>query len=341
MATIWSVILNRIDGALQVWKEWRANVVDSSSGAADAGSIPMLGPDGKLDPSMVPNTGTSVLLETNSVANPVQDTLNLVQGTNVMLTADNSGVVTIAATGNLATSFDNIDTGTNTTASMTVGTGASIQATGNGTINATEINGIPITGTLTHAGQIPISQPGNTEAVWADPYVQGIQAEGTSASTVNPVLVGGKDGGGNLKDLVLDENGNLVVNVANFPKIAQPTTFNTGQFTQSGNTPIWTPTTGKSFRLLKYMIEGTLNIAQANQGVVTISFQDGTSPIPLAHDVFVSSNALRYNVTYSTGWIDLGGTGFLSNTANNVLNVNLNATLTAGNFRITVCGTEE
>jgi hypothetical protein len=56
MATKWSVILNRIDNALQKapWKEWRAAVVDSSSGPADAGSIPMLGPNGMLDPSMVP-----------------------------------------------------------------------------------------------------------------------------------------------------------------------------------------------------------------------------------------------------------------------------------------------
>src|SRR5665213_239680 len=40
----------------------------------------------------------------------------------------------------------------------------------------------------THAGEILISQPGNTTAVWADPLVQGIQAVNTAISTINPVL---------------------------------------------------------------------------------------------------------------------------------------------------------
>jgi hypothetical protein len=56
MSTIWSVILNRIDGLSQVWKEWRAMVVSVSSGVADAGAIPMLGPTGQLDPSMIPGS---------------------------------------------------------------------------------------------------------------------------------------------------------------------------------------------------------------------------------------------------------------------------------------------
>src|SRR5208282_6457797 len=54
MATIWSIIANRIDGLSTVWKEWRTYIVSVSSGPADAGSIPMLGPAGQLDPSMIP-----------------------------------------------------------------------------------------------------------------------------------------------------------------------------------------------------------------------------------------------------------------------------------------------
>ena len=119
-----------------------------------------------------------------------------------------------------------------------------------------------------------------------------------------------------------------------------PCVFNTGQFKEAGNTPIWTPTTGKKFRLLRYMIESTLNTSQASQGVLTISFQDGTSPMPLAHDVYVQSTALKYNTVYQTGWVNLDS-GFLSSAANNMLNVNLSASLTAGSFRITTCGVEE
>ena len=61
--------------------------------------------------------------------------------------------------------FNAITSGTNVTAMMVVGSGAVLEPTGTGVIDATEINGIPITGTLTHAGMIPISQPGNTAAV--------------------------------------------------------------------------------------------------------------------------------------------------------------------------------
>ena len=340
MATTWSVLLNRIDNALgnPPWKEWRAMVVSASEGAASAGSIPMLGADGKLDPSMVSSSGTTIDLQTDGVPNPVQDVLNLIEGTNVTLTADSAGGVTIAASGDLSTGFESISSGTNTTANMVVGNGATLEATGNGVVNATEINGIPIIGALTHAGQIPISQPGNTEAVWADPFVQGIQAVGTSVSTVNPVLIGVEDENGNLQNLTLDSNGNFAVDVVNF---AQPTTFNTVQATHIGNTPIWSPASGKKFRLLKYQIESTMNVSQVNQGVLTISFQDGTNPISLAHDVYVPSTARVVNISYSSGWIDLGGTGFLSVAANNVLSVNLSEALTAGNFRINVAGTEE
>src|SRR6266568_571944 len=65
---------------------------------------------------------------------------------------------------------------------------------------------------IPNLGQIPIGQ-GDGTSVFADPLVQGIQAEGTTAATVNPVLVGGKDGSGNLKDLILDSSGRPTVNV--------------------------------------------------------------------------------------------------------------------------------
>lgn len=65
MATIWSIIVNRIDGAGVVWKEWRSKLISVSSGPPDAGSIPMLGPDGKIDPSMVTGgSGTATLKQT-------------------------------------------------------------------------------------------------------------------------------------------------------------------------------------------------------------------------------------------------------------------------------------
>lgn len=83
MATIWSVILNRIDSIGQtVWKEWRGKVVTSSSGSSDAGAIPMLGEDGKLDSSMVSGgTGGGHTIQVNGAPLPQETILNFVGST--------------------------------------------------------------------------------------------------------------------------------------------------------------------------------------------------------------------------------------------------------------------
>src|SRR5271157_196347 len=73
MSTVWSVILNRKDKLLQqFWTEWRALVVSVSSGAADAGAIPMLDASGQIDPSMIPGGGGGSTVSVNGtlVANP-------------------------------------------------------------------------------------------------------------------------------------------------------------------------------------------------------------------------------------------------------------------------------
>jgi hypothetical protein len=46
------------------WTEWRNAVVDSSTGAPDAGAVVMLGPDGKIDPSMLPASGSDIVITT-------------------------------------------------------------------------------------------------------------------------------------------------------------------------------------------------------------------------------------------------------------------------------------
>jgi hypothetical protein len=79
--------------------------------------------------------------------------------------------------------------------------------------DAKSINGVPITGTP-DLGKIPIGQ-GDGTAVFADPFCQGVQAEGTTASTLNPILISGKGADGNQHDISVDNAGKL--NIANFP----------------------------------------------------------------------------------------------------------------------------
>lgn len=83
---------------------------------------------------------------------------------------------------------------------------------------------IPIVGTPAHVGMVPISQPGDAFAVWADPLVQGIQPDGTAASTVSPVLVSGKGTDGNQHAVSTDNSGNL--NVAGVSSLSSQQQYN-------------------------------------------------------------------------------------------------------------------
>jgi len=121
-------------------------------------------------PTYVPPCSTAITLETNGVLNTIQTLLNLKQGTNVILVADAFGGVTISASGIVGTGFENISTGDNTTAVMTVDTGASLSYVGSGVVNANEIGGINVAGNApAHAGEVLVSQIGDTSAEWEDP----------------------------------------------------------------------------------------------------------------------------------------------------------------------------
>lgn len=115
----------------------------------------------------------------------------------------------------------------------------------------------------------------------------------------------------------------------------------TAQATALGNTAVWTPAAGKKFRLMRFNISIPAQCKQSVGGIITITFQDSTTGIPHAYDVFVPGTADTISgVDFNSGWIDIGN-GILSAAANNVLNVNLSAALTAGNVRVNVAGTEE
>jgi hypothetical protein len=127
----------------------------------------------------------------------------------------------------------------------------------------------------------------------------------------------------------------------NPPRLRTCAVFKTASATASGNTALWTPTSGKKFRLLRYIVEVTQNAAQSSAGVLTIAMQDGTSDIAQTHSVFVPGTAgTTFGSGFTTHWVDVSN-GILSSTANNVLNVNLSAALSAGVVRVTACGTEE
>lgn len=121
-----------------------------------------------------------------------------------------------------------------------------------------------------------------------------------------------------------------------------PHIFRTAQATASGNTAVWTPTSGKKFRLLKLFVEVTDNSSLAAGAVLTLNFQDATTSINISFDVFVPTTAVTTVIGDGLEQeLDLGDVGILSAAANNVLNVNLSAALATGNVRVIAMGTEE
>ena len=120
------------------------------------------------------------------------------------------------------------------------------------------------------------------------------------------------------------------------------TVFNAVLATNSGNTAVWTPTTGKKFRLLAYCVEVTADVSITAAGQrVEIKLQDGTTDMACKTAVLVPATAAtNFGNNSSTGWRDLRG-GILSAAVNNVLNVNLSAGLTTGEVIVNVTGIEE
>ncbi|WP_157985422.1 hypothetical protein [Lentzea terrae] len=120
------------------------------------------------------------------------------------------------------------------------------------------------------------------------------------------------------------------------PNIAKTVTA-----TASGNTAVWTPTSGKKFRLQRYRIDVTADAATSGGAVIDAVLRDGsTTELAAALSLYVPSAAGTGIGVVSTGWVDLGQ-GVLSAAANNVLNCNLSAALTAGKARVVCAGIEE
>lgn len=130
-------------------------------------------------------------------------------------------------------------------------------------------------------------------------------------------------------------------NGATFDRERTPNVFKTATVAGGGNTAVWTPTTGKKFRLMRYSIQVPAHVATSGGSAIAAIFNDGAST---AIGVGASFYAPATSVTASPGATNFNfdlGNGYLSVAVNNVLNINLSAALSAGTVRVTVAGTEE
>ncbi len=115
--------------------------------------------------------------------------------------------------------------------------------------------------------------------------------------------------------------------------------FKTVTFTTTGGT-VWTPATGKKFRLLGFSLGLAGNTIQAVAGVNTVTFTDGGVAMPIAVPLYIPAASLNVlGVAYTrSGALD---DGIVSAAANNVLAISYPNALTAGALTVFVYGIEE
>jgi hypothetical protein len=124
--------------------------------------------------------------------------------------------------------------------------------------------------------------------------------------------------------------------------IGVPTIIKSLSWTAAGAQTIWTPASGRKFRLLRYIIGLTADASFTVAAGPPIIFADsGTPVISQAVRFFVPAAAGALVGMFTTGWVDLDN-GYLSLAANNILTINSGiAALLTGSYWAVVCGTEE
>jgi hypothetical protein len=135
----------------------------------------------------------------------------------------------------------------------------------------------------------------------------------------------------------------LGYNGASFDRIRVAGITRWAAASSSGDTALWTPASGKKFRLMRFMLTVTADATLTGGGVVTMTLRDGTTATNAALRAFVPATAaatIAPSNNLAMPWIDLGN-GILSTAANNVLNINLSGALASGQIVVLACGTEE
>ncbi len=124
-------------------------------------------------------------------------------------------------------------------------------------------------------------------------------------------------------------------NGATWDRVRAANTFKSVEVSASGDTTIWTPTSGKKFRLMGGTISASGTAAALT--ATLLKLQDGAS----------GTNIVQFRIaiaTTVTGDTQISFTldnGRLSGAINTVLNANLSTALTAGSMVVNVYGTEE
>jgi hypothetical protein len=117
-----------------------------------------------------------------------------------------------------------------------------------------------------------------------------------------------------------------------------PNIFKTSHSTSLADNTVWTPTTGKKFRLMGGVITIAGTLAAA--GILLGALQDGIDGTEIFAFAAEQPSAVATGETVVIPF-NFGPLGFLSATANNVLNLDLGTAMATGEVTMNVWGTEE
>jgi hypothetical protein len=294
------------------------------------------------------------------------DTINgrITAGTNISITGAGTAVspYNISSSGSVGTSFDNITTGENKTATMTVGTGASIVASGSGTIAATTAPASGITGTtlasnvvtssLTTVGTIGTGTWQGTKIGLAYGGTNAdLSATGGASNVLLQTSVGGNITVAQLaaSNLSNGTTGSGSVVLSTSPALTTPSlgtpasgnlancTFPTLNQNTTGSAAKWTT----AINLAGNSVDGSANVAFANKFIV-----QGTTDTGLSAAQFLGAlgTGIVKNTT-TTGVLSIAVAGDFptlnQNTTGSAATVDtINGRITAGtNISITGSGT--
>lgn len=154
-----------------------------------------------------------------------------------------------------------------------------------------------------HQGQLLISQPGNTSAAWADPFVQGPWVNGTAivspgamgdgTSNIQPVFVAGYDGT-NMRGFLTDSSGRQIVNINGTVSLASAGT--PGSAAPATAVQI-AGTDGANLRALSTDTSGKLNVNATFSGTVSPSLP----PDRTASGTITSTQSITLSLTAGGG----------------------------------------
>lgn len=178
--------------------------------------------------------------------------------------------------------------------------------------------------------------------------VNGVNSPPVRSGT--PTYLTTVNGPNNASDSMLDSIGSLPVIPFNmgfiggsfsaWTRLRTPSIYKNTTAAAAGDNAIWTPTSGRKFRLMRYKLHLTGDATLTGGGTITVTWRDATTAMALVDSLYLPATAVNVLGGFSTPWVDLAN-GILSIAADRVLNLNLSSALTTGTIRVTVCGTEE